>query len=185
MVPFARALAQHDGLVVARLRYRIRGWNGAEQSPVGDTRQALTDLRDRFPHLPIALIGHSMGGRVALTVADDPSVRAVVALAPWIEPRDRVEPVTDRRLVVLHGDRDRVTDPAASAAFAERVGSIAEASFVSVRGSGHAMLRRARLWHVLAATFAAAAVLDAAPVGSDDLTQVVERVLAGEASLVV
>ena len=185
MVPFARALARHDGLVVARLRYRVRGWNGREQSPVGDTRRALADLRDRFPQLPIALIGHSMGGRVALTVADEPGVRAIVALAPWIEPHDRVEPVTDRRLFVVHGDRDRVTDPAASAAFAERARSIAEVSYVSVRGAGHAMVRRARLWHVLAATFAAAAVLDTSPVGRNDVTHVVERVLAGEASLVV
>jgi alpha-beta hydrolase superfamily lysophospholipase len=185
MIPFARALARYDELVVARLRYRVRGWNGREQSPVPDTRVALAELRRGFPDLPIALVGHSMGGRVALTVADEPGVRAVVALAPWIEQYDRVEPITGRRLLIVHGEHDRITDPAASAAFADRARSLTEVSYIAVHGTEHAMLRRARLWHQLAATFAAAAVLDDAPAGSPDVTRVVARVLAGEASLVV
>ena len=185
MVPFARALARYEGLAIARLRYRVRGWNGRQQSPVADARWALDELRRRFPDLPIALIGHSMGGRVALAVADDPGVRVVVALAPWIEPYDRTEPVTGRRLLIIHGDRDRITDPAASAAFAERARPVADVSYVSIHGSAHAMLRRARLWHGLAAKFTAAAVLDRPPMGRDDVTNVVSRVLAGEASLVV
>src|SRR6266496_984692 len=91
MLPFARSLARagdETGLVVARLRYLIRGWNGKLQSPVGDARSALARLAQRYPGLPVALVGHSMGGRVALTVADTPTVEAVVALAPWVEAYD-------------------------------------------------------------------------------------------------
>ncbi|HEY7047380.1 MAG TPA: alpha/beta fold hydrolase [Jatrophihabitantaceae bacterium] len=185
MIPFARTVARYDGVVVARLRYRVRGWNGAARSPVADTRDALDELRRRYPDRPVALIGHSMGGRTALYVADEPGVRAVVALAPWIEQYDRVEPLTGRRLLIAHGDRDRITDPAASAAFARRAAEVADVSYVQVRSSEHTMLRRAPLWHELAAAFAVAAVIDGRPVGTDHVTNVVHRALAGEASLVV
>ena len=185
MVPFERALARYDGLVIARLRYRVRGWNGREQSPVTDARWALADLRARFPEQPMVLVGHSMGGRTALTVADEPRVRAVVALAPWIEQYDPIEPLARRRLLIVHGDHDRITDPAASAAFAARARAVADVSYVGVSGTGHAMLRRARVWHELAASFTAAAVLHETPTGMTDVRNVVARVLAGEASLVV
>ena len=185
MVPFARAVARYDGMVVARLRYRVRGWNGANQSPVADAREALAELRRRYPELPVALLGHSMGGRTALYVADEPAVRAVVALAPWIEQYDRVEPVSGRRLLIVHGDRDRITDPAASAAFARRAAEVAYVSYVQVRGSEHTMLRRAGLWHELAAALTVAAVVDERPVGKDHVTNLVDRALAGEALLVV
>jgi alpha-beta hydrolase superfamily lysophospholipase len=185
MIPFERALARYDGLVIARLRYRVRGWNGREQSPVTDARWALADLRARFPEQPMVLIGHSMGGRTALAVADEPRVRAVVALAPWVEQYDPVAPLARRRLLIVHGDHDRMTDPAASAAFAARARAVADVSYVGVSGTEHAMLRRARVWQELAASFTAAAVLGDTPVGGTDVTRVVERVLAGEASLVV
>ena len=185
MIPFERALARYDGLVIARLRYRVRGWNGREQSPVVDARWALADLRARFPEQPMVLIGHSMGGRTALTIADEPRVRAVVALAPWVEPYERVEPIARRRLLVVHGDHDRITDPAASAAFAERARTVTDVSYVNLHGAEHTMLRRARVWHELAAAFTAATVLGEAPTGTADVRNVVGRVLAGEASLVV
>lgn len=185
MIPFARTLARYDGLVIARLRYRVRGWNGHEQSPVADARWALTELRAQYPEQPMALIGHSMGGRTALTIADEPRVRSVVALAPWIEQRDRIEPLAGRRLLIVHGDRDRITDPAASARFAERAAAVAAVSYVRMAGTEHAMLRRARVWQDLAATFVAATVLNEAPAGMTDVSNVVARVLAGEASLVV
>ena len=185
MIPFARAVARHDGLVVAQLRYRVRGWNGSAESPVPDARDALAELRRRYPDRPIALIGHSMGGRTALYVADDPSVRAVVALAPWIEAYDPIEPVAGRRLLIAHGNHDRITDPAVSADFARRARTLAEVSYVQVRGSAHTMLRRARLWQELAAAFAVAAVIDEPTLGKGHVTNVVGRALAGEASLVV
>lgn len=185
MVAFEPALARYPGLVIARLRHRVRGWNREEQSPVSEARWAVAELRARFPEQPIALVGHSMGGRTALRIADEARVRSVVALAPWVERYDRVEPVAGRRLLIVHGEHDRITDPAASAAFAEQARELATVGYVSVRGTEHAMLRRARLWHQLAATYTAAVVLDEAPSGRNDVSNVVRRVLAGEASLVV
>ena len=76
-----------SGLIVARVRYLVRGWNAAEavagrRRPLGGGSR---NSRDRFAGLPVALVGHSMGGRVAFAVADAPAGRAVVALAPSIE----------------------------------------------------------------------------------------------------
>jgi len=157
MIPFAaaaRRIGQGEGLVVARLRYGQRGWNGAAEAPVHDARWALDELSARFPALPIGLIGHSMGGRTALRVADHSSVRSVVALAPWIEADDPVEPLQERRVLVMHGDGDRITDPRASAEFTARLAGLASsATYIAVRGEKHAMLRRPRLWHRLAAGY--------------------------------
>lgn len=191
MIPFARALRRTGGgtgLVVARVRYLVRGWNGSAASPVPDARWALARLGERYPGLPVALVGHSMGGRVALAVADAPGVRAVVALAPWVEPDDSVLPATGRRLLVAHGTRDRVTDPRASAAFAERAREAGvQVSYVEVRGDGHPMLRRAPLWHALAAQFVVGALTAPAlsDIGEAEVTNLVQRALAGEHSLVV
>ncbi len=92
-----RCAATRDGLAVAQVRYRVRGWNGAERSPVADTSWALDELATRFPDVPVALVGHSMGGRAAIYAAGARRVRAVVGLAPWIEPGDPVAPLTGRR----------------------------------------------------------------------------------------
>ncbi len=190
MLPFVTALRRHarSGLVVAQVRYRVRGWNGGERSPVADTRWALDRLATRFPDVPVALVGHSMGGRAAIYTADHAAVRSVVGLAPWIEPGDPVDPITGRRLLIVHGAADRMTDPRASAAFARRAEPLAESvTFVSVAGEKHAMLRRARLWHGVAAGFVAATVLGRPPEGSEtsDTAKVLTGALAGEAQLVV
>jgi pimeloyl-ACP methyl ester carboxylesterase len=113
------------------------------------------------------LVGHSMGGRVALRLADEPDVAGVCALAPWIEPGDPVMSPSggpgagDRRATVLiaHGDADRMTDPAASAAHAARIG----ASFVPVPGEGHTLLRHPLLWHRLVTGYVTSVLRTAAP----------------------
>ena len=98
LVPFARSLRSVPGpLAVARVRFRYRGWNGDEQAPLVDARWALEQVRAAYPDRPVAVVGHSMGGRVALHLGDEPDVRLVVALAPWIEPGD-----TQPRAVVPH-----------------------------------------------------------------------------------
>ncbi len=144
------------GVAVDNLRFAVRGWNGAQQSPVADARWALDDLRDRLG-LPVVLVGHSMGGRTALRVAGHESVRGVVALAPWLPDGEPMAELAGRDLVILHGQQDRITDPAASARYAERSRSVAAAvSYHDIPGDGHAMLRRARTWNRLTAQ----AVLD-------------------------
>lgn len=191
MLPFAKALRSAgaaDGLAVARLRYVVRGWNGADQSPVPDSRWALDELATRFPGVPTALVGHSMGGRAALYVAGHPGVRAVVGLAPWIEAGDPVQQLAGRRLLILHGTRDRMTSAAASASYARAAETVAESvAFVSVTDERHAMLRRAPLWHDLAAGFVTGVLFGTRPEGTADeqVTNVLTKALAGQGSLVV
>jgi alpha-beta hydrolase superfamily lysophospholipase len=173
---------------VARLRYVQRGWNGTAQAPLADVRWALGELQRRFPGAPVALVGHSMGGRAALYVAGYPSVEAVVALAPWIEQGDPVSQLAGRRLLIAHGTRDRMTSAAASAAYARAASRVAASvSFVSVEDERHAMLRRARLWHELTTGFVLGVLCARPPSGTVEpqLTNVLTKALAGQASLVV
>lgn len=194
MRPFVRSLrrvgrvGRVDGLAVVQVRYRLRGWNGAERSPVADTEWALDQLTTRFPGVPIALVGHSMGGRTAMYVAGHDQVRAVVGLAPWLERNDPVRTLAGRRVLIVHGDDDRMTSPTGSAAYARAAEKVAESvTFVSVAGEHHAMLKRPRLWHELATGFVLGVMFDRRPDGTedDDTTNVLTQALAGQAALVV
>jgi dienelactone hydrolase len=163
MQPFVRTLtALGDDLAVGQLRYRYRGWNDAAAHPVADAEFALERIRATYGPVPVVLVGHSMGGRAALRVAGDPSVRGVVALAPWLPGTEPVAQLAGRDLVVLHGTRDLTTSPRASARFVARATPLARrAVCLSVPFSGHGMLARASLWHRLTAAFVAAVVDDA------------------------
>ncbi|CAM3110304.1 alpha/beta fold hydrolase [Saccharomonospora xinjiangensis] len=158
MVPVAQAIrsagARH-GLEVRLLRNRVRGWNEPHRHPVEDARWALRTIRAERPGLPVVLVGHSMGGRVALQVCDDEAVRGVCAFAPWTPESDPVEPVTGRTVVIAHGVLDRVTGPGDSYRYAERADAHAErlARF-DVAAESHALLRRPAVWNRLAAEFA-------------------------------
>ena len=191
MRPFATALRKAgaaDGLAVARLRYAIRGWNGELQSPLADARWALTRLAERFPGAPVAIVGHSMGGRTGLYVADHDNVRAVVALAPWIEPGDPVTQLSGRQVLIAHGVDDRMTSPANSEAFAERAAAVAESvGYIGVAGEAHSMMKRAAIWHDLACGFALGVLYDKSPEESvrPDATNALVQALAGRRSLVV
>jgi dienelactone hydrolase len=191
MRPFASALRKagaDDGLAVARLRYAVRGWNGDMQSPLADARWALDQLAERFPGVPVAIVGHSMGGRTALYVADHDNVRAVVALAPWIEPGDPVAQLAGRRVLLAHGTHDRMTSAANSEAYAERAAGIASSvSYVSVAEEAHSMMKRAAIWHDLACGYALGVLYDKSPEETvrPDTTNVVTQALAGRRALVV
>lgn len=157
MRPIARSIhraGRRHGIAVMQLRYRVRGWNGTEMSPVADARWALQQIQTRYGDVPIVLVGHSMGGRTALRVADDVSVTGVVALAPWLPDGEPVEQLVGREVLIAHGNLDRVTSPHASRQFAERARSVAkQVDYVTVRGDAHAMLLRAPTWHRLATGF--------------------------------
>jgi thioesterase domain-containing protein len=157
MLPFAydlRRAGRGHGLAVWLLRYRYRGWNRPELHPVADARWALDEIRRQHPDVPVVLVGHSMGGRVALRVADDPAVRAVCALAPWTTEKDHVDQLVGRTVLIAHGDQDTVTDPKLSFAYAERAKRAAgRVCRFAVRGEGHAMLRRRRDWTLLVRRF--------------------------------
>lgn len=189
MQPFAASLRRHgraDGLLVAQVRYTVRGWNGPQRSPVADVNSALDELTERFPAVPIALVGHSMGGRTAIYTAAHDGVRSVVALAPWLEQRDPSRTVSGRRVLIAHGDLDRITDPRASAAYARAAARYAESiSYVSVAGDKHAMLRRAGLWHELTTGFVLGTLFGRPSAGRSEVRGVVAEALAGHPALVV
>lgn len=156
MLPFAGAIRRRSGgeVAVALLRYRVRGWNGASESPLGDAQWALDQLSERFPGLPVGIVGHSMGGRTALRVGGHPAVSSVVALAPWIPESEPSRQLEGRRVLLVHGTADRITSPNATEAYADRLTNAGvPATFVPLPGARHAMLRPAARWHRLAADF--------------------------------
>ncbi|MCU1588013.1 MAG: alpha/beta hydrolase [Frankiales bacterium] len=151
MKPFARAL-HRQGLTVWRVRYRVRGWNGEQRSPVQDARWALDEVRRRHGDVPVVLLGHSMGGRAAAHVLTDPAVVGLVALCPWL-PSEPTSGAVGKRLVVAHALDDTTTNPAQSLAWASAAAEVALSThYIGVRDSNHGMTRRFRLWHRLAAT---------------------------------
>lgn len=160
MLPFGTVLHRRGaglGLAAWTLRYQVRGWNGAQASPLPDVRSALDEVRAEHGDVPVVLVGHSMGGRAAMRVAADPSVVGIVGLAPWLPAGEPVEQLAGRRVLIAHGDRDRVTSPRSSRAFADRAAAVTDAAFVTVRRERHAMVLRPRTWHRLTAAW----VLDA------------------------
>ena len=162
MSPFAGAIA-HAGegaIAVASLRYAVRGWNGDKASPVADTRLALEQIAAKHPGVPIGLLGHSMGGRVALHLADDERISAIAALAPWVEPKDQARWHRGLHVLFMHGTLDRMTSPRTSRAMADAMGALgADVTYDSVRGESHAMLHQAGRWHRETAAFLATHLL--------------------------
>jgi pimeloyl-ACP methyl ester carboxylesterase len=161
MIPVAAAIRQGlrgSGAVVRRPRFRVRGWNGAEASPVGDLNDALDAIAAEFGPVPVVLVGHSMGARAAVRAAGHPAVSAVAGLAPWLPPGEPAGQLAGRRVLLAHSTADSITSPAETWAFLDRARAITEVAAVEVRDGDHPMLRRARLWHAIAAEFARAAL---------------------------
>jgi len=174
MFPFGRSVvrAGQGRIVLATLRYSVRGWNGDQESPLPDARWALDRVAQLFGGLPIGLIGHSMGGRVALRVADHVGeqaggVRSVAALAPWLLPGDAIQALGHQSLLLAHGTADRITDPGQTFELAESLAAEGiDVELVRFPGARHAMLFPARPWHDLAADFMVRTLLAPAQDGS-------------------
>jgi alpha-beta hydrolase superfamily lysophospholipase len=154
MLPFLGDLARagrRGGLAVAQLRYRVVGYNDGD--PVRDVEWALEQLSHRFG-APVCLVGHSMGARAALRAAGHDTVAAVAGLAAWCPPGEPVAQLAGRTVMLVHGTRDRVTDPARSLDFARaaRAASVRLCRFELARAR-HAMLDRVPLWHSLTRRF--------------------------------
>ncbi|MBT2530684.1 alpha/beta hydrolase [Arthrobacter sp. ISL-48] len=164
MVPLARHLhraGKRHGLAVWSLRNSVRGWNGEDMTPLRDARWALKQISERHPGVPVYLLGHSMGGLTAVCAADDPQVDAVVALAPWLSADAPASRVAGRRVLIVHGTADHLTSPSESLKFAQRAaGDAASMQYVSLKGAGHFMVRRVRLWQALATGFVMKAFSD-------------------------
>jgi predicted esterase len=156
LIPFGRSVVRAGGgrIALATLRYAVRGWNAHHESPLPDARWALDRIAERFGDLPVGLVGHSMGGRVALRVADHSGVRSVAALAPWL-PEDEVIPqLGEQKILLAHGTSDRLTDPQKTFDLAERLREegvdVELHEFIKAR---HSMLFPAKPWHDMVAEF--------------------------------
>ena len=161
MIPVAAAVRhtlRGSGAVVLRPRFRLRGWNGAQASPAGDLNETLDGIAAAYGAVPVVLIGHSMGARAAIRAAGHPAVSAVAGLAPWLPLGEPASQVAGRRVLLAHGTADTITSPAETWAFVQRAREFTTVTAIEVRDGDHPMLRRARLWHAIAAEFARSAV---------------------------
>ncbi|MQY06468.1 alpha/beta hydrolase [Actinomadura macrotermitis] len=151
------------GVAVHLLRYRYRGWNDADTA--ADARWALAEIERRYGKVPVALVGNSLGGRAAFAVAGEPAVVSVTGVAPWLPEGEPVEHLAGRRVLILHGDKDRSTASAAlSLAYAERAREITpRIQRCELPGDGHFLLKHADDCWTMTTDFVLATLTDAAP----------------------
>jgi pimeloyl-ACP methyl ester carboxylesterase len=159
MAIFSAALRRRlsPNVEVRRVRYRLRGWNSPRLDALHDAEAVLDRVRERFEPAQIAVVGHSMGGRVAAHLAARGDVGSVVALAPWWVGNDADLIPATTPLLVVHGTADTWTDPRASHAQTLRAQQRGvDAEWVGLDGAGHYMVRNWRDWHRVTAEFVAA-----------------------------
>jgi pimeloyl-ACP methyl ester carboxylesterase len=161
MIPVAAAVRhglRGSSAVVLRPRFRVRGWNGAQASPAADLHELLDGIAADYGAVRVVLIGHSMGARAAIRAAGHPAVSAVAGLAPWLPLGEPAGQLAGRRVLLAHGTVDTITSPAETWAFVDRARQVTAVTAIEVRSGDHPMLRRARLWHAIAAEFARSAL---------------------------
>src|SRR5207237_6126715 len=136
MIPVATAIRlalRGSGAAVQRPRFRVRGWNGALASPVGDLNETLDALVAECGSVPVVLVGHSMGARAAVRAAAHPAVTAVAGLAPWLPPGEPAGQLAGRRVLLAHGTADSITSPAETSAFLEQSRAVTDVAPVELR----------------------------------------------------
>lgn len=153
LLPVARAVAKGvPGAAVYRLKLAIKGWNGTGTDVLRDAGWALDQLAARHPGLPIVLVGHSMGARIAVRCAEAGRAVGVVALTPWLPAEDPVDHLADVPLVVIQASNDRICpEPATRPWLARAAAAGADIRKTVLSHTGHAMLYRFPTFHRLAA----------------------------------
>lgn len=151
MMKHIHGRANAAGVSVWLLRYEVRGWNErlvSVPSPVSDARWALDEVRRELGDLPVVLLGHSMGARAAVAVADDENVTGVVALAPWLPSDEPMGTLAGKRFAAAQGRRDKITSAKQTRAFTERAEQVAASvEFKDIGRVGHYMLRNVAAWN--------------------------------------
>lgn len=135
----------------AEVRYRVKSWRRLDLC-VGDAQAAVEAVAAERT----LLLGYSLGGAVAISVAGLPGVTGVVGLAPWIPRQLDLSPLRGRTLAVLHGSLDRPllgipgVTPSSSRRAVERARAVgAECSYTLVRGGLHGIALRTRSGRLL------------------------------------
>jgi dienelactone hydrolase len=154
----ARLAPRFPALAFAEVRYRIKSWKRLDDC-IADARAAIREVGAE----KVLMLGFSMGGAVAISVGDEPTVECVLGLAPWIPDRLSVEPIRGKRLDVLHGSLDgRLPGiPGVSLALSRRGFERARAlgaagTYEVIPGAFHAIALRAPWGHPIALPRAAA-----------------------------
>jgi pimeloyl-ACP methyl ester carboxylesterase len=135
----------------AEVRYRIKSWRRIDLC-VEDAQAAVQAVAAERT----LLLGYSMGGAVAVSVAGLPGVTGVVGLAPWIPQQLDLSALRGRTFVVLHGSLDRPllgvpgVTPSSSRRAVDRARAVgAECSYTLVRGGLHGIALRTRTGRLL------------------------------------
>jgi hypothetical protein len=100
-----RIAGEHPDWLVAEVRYRFGSWRRLAAA-AEDVHAAIGVLGGRG-RPPGALVGFSLGGRVAVALAGAESVRTVVGLAAWLPDAVDLRPLRGRTLHLAHGTLDR------------------------------------------------------------------------------
>ncbi|MFI0984138.1 alpha/beta hydrolase [Streptomyces exfoliatus] len=163
MLPLGRGLVRAgraEGLVAHVVRYRGRGWNGADANLAADASWAVAESVRRYGDVPLCLVGHGLGARAALRAAGHGAVDAVLGLAPWLPEDDvaaepeAVRQLVGRRVLLVHGTNDARTDPELSFRFAERAKKAnRDTCRFEVHSDGHALRQYADEVQALAVDF--------------------------------
>jgi len=129
----------------AEVRYRVKSWRSLD-SCVEDGHAAVHEVG--APR--VALLGFSMGGAVAVSIAGEAGVEEVVGLAPWLPDELDVSTLRGKRLTVIHGALDRWLPgvPGVSAAHSKKgfdraLERGAEGRYVVIPGALHGVALRA------------------------------------------
>lgn len=140
-----RLAPRFPGLAFGEVRYRVKSWKKLDWC-IEDARAAVLEVA--APRT--LLLGFSMGGAVAVAVADEPGVETVLGLAPWLPDRLPLEPLRGRRLRVLHGALDRWlpgipgVSPASSRRGFERAQTLGvDGEYTLIPGAVHGIALRA------------------------------------------
>ncbi|MGC4936010.1 alpha/beta fold hydrolase [Gordonia sp. DT30] len=158
MYPFTWSIRMRFGRAVdvRQVRYRVYGWNGGQKSPMPYARAALEQACRDHPDVPVVVIGHSMGGRIAARLAADPRVTGVLGLAPWWQFADWRFINDDARVLAIHGEADTVTFARRTAKGIDELRDRGvDATYLPVPGGHHPMLDHIAVWQLAALDFVA------------------------------
>ena len=140
-----RLARRFPALVFAEGRYRVKSWRRLDEC-IDDARAAVQAVAAERT----LLVGFSMGGAVAISAGNEPSVERVLGLAPWIPDRLSLQPLRGKRLDVIHGSLDRWlpgvpgVSPASSRRGFERARALGVAgSYDLIAGGVHGIALRA------------------------------------------